>query len=424
MRFVGIDWAHEFHVVAVLDEHGARVAERRVAHQAADLLAFLAWLDEQVSPADRKVGMESGAGLLVELFLDRGEPVYVFNPKVVDRARDKFSPAGAKDDRRDAEVIAELLRTDLHRFRPFEPDGELTTELRLRVRGRQRNIDKRTAAANELVDALRRYFPAAVHLPTSWHDPWFVAFLQRWPDPSAAEGAADDELTKLLRQHRIRKWDVGRLKAHLQAERLPVRDAVVRGYRALVLDLAGQLATINAQIAAADTDLESLLEKHPDREVMLSLAGVRTILAARLLAEIGDDRIRLADHRVLQARAGTAPVTKQSGKARPQVQLRRGCSHDLRNAFFLQAATSRAKSAWAAAFYDHQRTAGHGHAAATRAVANKWAKIIAALLVSKRPYDPARHEAELTRRGVPWWVNRRPTPDGSPKSASRKGKAA
>jgi transposase len=162
MRFVGIDWAHEFHVIAVIDDEGRVLAERKVIHRSEELMKFLEWLDGVAPSNERCIGMESGASLLLELFLDRGQAVYVFNPKVVDRARDKFSPSGAKDDRRDAQVIAELLRTDRHRFRPFEPDSDVTTELRLRIRGRQRLLDKRTAATNELVDALRRYFPAAV----------------------------------------------------------------------------------------------------------------------------------------------------------------------------------------------------------------------------------------------------------------------
>jgi transposase len=246
-------------------------------------------------------------------------------------------------------------------------------------------------------------------MPSSWHDPWFLAFLRRWSDPAIALTASAAEIQELLKQHRVRKWKADALRRHLEAEQLPVREAVVRGYRALVLDLVGQLEVLGAQIDAADADVAALLEKHPDREVILSLAGVRIILAARLLAEIGDDRTRLQDHRILQTRAGTAPVTVQSGKGRQQVHLRRGCNHDLRNAFFLQGSTSRASSAWAAAFYDHLRTAGRSHAEATRALANKWAKITAALLVSKQKYDPARHEAELGRRAVPWWINRKPS---------------
>ena len=404
MRSVGIDWAHETHVVVVLDEGGHSVGERAVQHTAGDLAAMASWLDE-IAPVSqgRVVGMETGAGLICEYLLDRGQQVYVFNPKVVDRYRDRHNPAGSKDDRRDALVIADILRCDRDRFRPFEPDSELTTEMRLRVRGRQRLVDKRTAATNELCDALRNYYPAAVTLPSRFSDPWFLDFLRRFPDPEAAFEAQPAALARVLRQHRIRRWKTAELREHLRRERMPVRAAILRGQRALVLDLVEQIAVLNERIERADEDIASLLKQHPDRDVILSLTGVRTTLAARMLAEIGDDRTRLADHSTLQVRAGTAPVTKQSGKGRVQVRMRRACNRHLQNVFFQQARTSRARSHWARAYYAEQRRAGRSDAAANRTLSNKWAKIVATMLVRKELYDEARHLRHLTENRVPWW---------------------
>jgi transposase len=42
---------------------------------------------------------------------------------------------------------------------------------------------------------------------------------------------------------------------------------------------------------------------------------VRVVRRPRVLAEIGDDRTRLADARALKAYAGSAPVTRASGKS-------------------------------------------------------------------------------------------------------------
>ena len=405
MRFVGIDWARESHAIVVLDAAGQVVGERMIAHTAAELAALAAWLDE-VAPTSggRMVGMEAGAGLVCEYLLDRGQAVYLFNPKVVDRYRDRHSPAGAKDDRRDALVIADILRTDRDRFSPFEPDSELTTEMRLRVRGRQRLVDKRTAATNELCDALRQYYPAAVTLPNHWKDPWFLAFLRRFPDPKSAAAAKPTVLARLLKQHGVRRWKTADLSAHLRSEKMPVREAIVRGQRAIVLDLVEQLVVLNDRIERADDEITGLLKEHPDRDIILSLTGVGTTLAARMLAEIGDDRTRLAEHSTLQTRAGTAPVTKQSGKGRVQVSMRRACNRHLQNAFYHQARTSRARSAWAKAYYSQQRRAGRGHAAATRNLSNKWAKIVAAMLYRKEKYDEAKHLRHLEHNRVPWWT--------------------
>ena len=407
MRFVGIDWAQEEHVVVVIDQAGVVLGRRSIQHRAADLAAMVAWLDE-IAPMSqgRVVGMESGAGLICEYLLDRAEPVYVFNPKVVDRYRDRFSPAGSKDDHRDAEVIAGILRTDRNRFRPFEPDSELTTEMRLRVRGRLRLVERRVALMNELGDALRNYYPATVGLAAHGNDAWFLEFLRRFPDPQAGATAKPAVLARLLRQHGVRKWTTARLVEHLRREVMPVRDAIVRGQRANVLALVEQLQVLNAQIARADEDIAGLLKLHPDRDLILSLTGVRTTLAARMLAEIGDDRARLRDHSTLQVRAGTAPVTKQSGKGRVQVSMRRSCNRQLQDAFFQQARTSRARSSWAQAFYAQQRRAGRSHATATRNLSNKWAKIVATLLVRREKYDEPRHLRHLEENRVPWWTQR------------------
>jgi len=56
--------------------------------------------------------------------------------------------------------------------------------------------------------------------------------------------------------------------------------------------------------------------------VLRSAPGLGPVLAARLLAEIGDDPARFATTANLRAFAGTAPVTRACGKAR-WVQARR-----------------------------------------------------------------------------------------------------
>lgn len=407
MKYVGIDWAHGEHVVCVLDQDGQIVDERKVVHRARSLAAMMEWL-EDIAPlrGGRTVGLEAGALLLVEYLLDRGESVYVLNPKVVDRYRDRHSPAGAKDDRRDALVIADMLRVEHDRFRPFEPDTDLTSEMRLRVRLRERLLAKRTAATNELGDALRQYYPAAASLPSHWRDPWFLEFLGRYPDPDAASRAKRAGLAAVLQKHRVRKWTPDTLKQHLRDERMPARAPITRAYRALVCDLVEQVQMLNTQIRQADDEIARLLNQHPDRDILLSLPGVRTTLAARMLAEIGDDRERLLDHTTLQVRAGTAPVTRQSGRGRRSVSMRRACNQHLHNAFFLHASTSRARSAWAKAYYDSQREAGRSHAAASRGLSNKWAKIVATLLARGVAYDESHHLDQLDDHAVPWWIHR------------------
>ena len=134
MRYVGIDWASEIHLVALLDASGSVLDQWEVEHTHRGIAGLLGRLEREGGSAEILVGIESGAPLLEDQLLDAGYTVYAINPKRADRFRDRHSPAGAKDDRRDARVLADAVRTDRARFVPLTPNGELTEELRMRDR--------------------------------------------------------------------------------------------------------------------------------------------------------------------------------------------------------------------------------------------------------------------------------------------------
>ncbi len=50
-------------------------------------------------------------GAVIDALFERGFAVFAINPKQLDRCRDRYTAAGAKDDRRDAWVLADVLRT-------------------------------------------------------------------------------------------------------------------------------------------------------------------------------------------------------------------------------------------------------------------------------------------------------------------------
>jgi hypothetical protein len=117
--FAGVDWGSERHQVCLLDGAGAVVGERAFAHGGAGLVALCDWLVSLAGdPGSVAVAIEVPHGPVVDVLLDRGFAVHAINPKQLDRLRDRFSVAGAKDDRRDARVAAAGLRTDRHLFRP------------------------------------------------------------------------------------------------------------------------------------------------------------------------------------------------------------------------------------------------------------------------------------------------------------------
>ena len=122
--FIGVDWATDAHAVCVLDATGRVWDRRTVAHSAAALETLIEALVARAAgePSRVAVAIEVPRGALVEVLVERGFAVYAINPKQLDRFRDRFTAAGAKDDRRDAWVLADSLRTDPQAYRAIRLD--------------------------------------------------------------------------------------------------------------------------------------------------------------------------------------------------------------------------------------------------------------------------------------------------------------
>ena len=105
--------------------------ERQFAHRAEGLAALVVWLTESCGDVGTvAVGIELPHGAVVETLLEHGFAVYAVNPKQLDRFRDRHSVAGAKDDRLDAFVLADALRTDQEKFRRLSVPDKTTLALR------------------------------------------------------------------------------------------------------------------------------------------------------------------------------------------------------------------------------------------------------------------------------------------------------
>ncbi len=137
--FVGIDWADQTDQVCVVDRDGAQVKQRQVKRTADDLADFVDWLDRlsEHRPSGVAVAIEVTRDAVITALIERGFAVFSLNPKQLDRFRDRHSVAGAKDDRRDAYVLADSLRTDRHLFQPLRLDDPVLVQLREASRARE-----------------------------------------------------------------------------------------------------------------------------------------------------------------------------------------------------------------------------------------------------------------------------------------------
>lgn len=158
---------------------------------------------------------------------------------------------------------------------------------------------------------------------------------------------------------------------------------------ALAQTVTGLLGVITAMQTAVE-QLEQALavefDQHPLAPVLRSAPGLGSVLAARVLGEIGDDPARFATAAGLRAFAGTAPITRASGRSR-RVNARQVRNKRLGDACHWWAFAMLTKSPGARAHYDRRRTIGDHHNAALRNLANKLLGRLWWCLHNNQPWD-------------------------------------
>ena len=145
------------------------------------------------------------------------------------------------------------------------------------------------------------------------------------------------------------------------------------------------------RLAAAPSEGEP--REHRDVIILRSLPGVGRTVAATMLTEAAGP-LAARDYPTLRAHGGTAPITKRSSK-RTFVHMRYACKHRLRNALYHWSRTSIQHDAQARAYYDRLRARGHQHSRALRSVADRWLRILVAMLRSGTVYDPTRFQQRM-----------------------------
>ena len=180
-RFAGVDWASEEHAVCMVDERGRILEGRRYRHNEPGIRALCARL---VRLEVALVALERPDGLLIERLLDAGLAVVAVHPNQVKAMRPRYSVAGGKSDSFDSFVLAELARTDSHRFRVLVPDSDRTKALQAMTRARDGLVRTRVGLANQLRDQLACFWPGASKVFWSVDSQIALAFLRRIPPPS------------------------------------------------------------------------------------------------------------------------------------------------------------------------------------------------------------------------------------------------
>jgi transposase len=391
--FAGVDWASEEHAVCVLDGDGRITEGRRFRHDERGLRALC---NRLVELGVLLVAVERPDGLLIERLLDAGLSVIAVHPNQVAAMRPRFSAAGGKTDSFDSFVLAELARTDSHRFRVLVPDSDQTKALRALTRAREDLVDTRVAVANELRAQLECFWPGAAQIFAEVDSPIALAFLKRYPSPQDAHGLGEQRLERFLARHhycgrRPARELLGRLRAAASG-RADTLETEAR--RSIVLAHVAALEPLVARIAELTSEIRSALHDHPDGEIFCSLfrAPKTAICPASLLSEIGDCRDRYPTKAALAGDGGQSPVAVESGKSK-RARFRWACDHRLRDAICTLADTSRHTNPWAADTYNRARARGCTHQHAIRILGRAWCGVIWRIWHDHSTYDPARHRA-------------------------------
>jgi transposase len=348
------------------------------------------------------VGLETAHNLLVDYLWEQGyTSVYVLPPNAVKSAQGRYRQSGAKDDHWDARLIADMLRTDQKRYRLWQPDSRLTCQIRLTVRFVNHLNRELVRNTNRLRAVLLRYYPAALQLFSRLDAPVTLAFIQCYPTPQAAARLSFTEFQAFLRRHhhtQSKKW--AKIYSQLQAVFPSADERMVAAYAPQASTLANLLAVLVASKSAWQKELTGLYQQHPERELFASLPGAGVFLEPALLAKLGDDRQRFPSPQVLQAVAGTCPVTRRSGK-RKHTYFRRACDREFRHIVQQWAKQTLDVSPWAQAYYrsvlPHCRTQND----AIRRLANRWLDILWTLWQRRTPYDQEYHLQQHTLRCKP-----------------------
>lgn len=398
---IGIDWADREHAYCARLPDGTILRGSFKQKQPA-IEAWIKEISAVAAEATIDVCIETSTGSLINALMEY-EQVRIFpvNPLALASYRKAFAPGGGKNDPVDAMLIMQFLQHYREQLRELHRNSPQTRELAALTKDRRDFVEQRVALANRFMAKLKAYFPTIIELkPARAYAAFIVSLVARYPTLQLAQKAGQTKLRKLFYGKGTKEKIELRLQVIMEAKPLTSDPVLLRTAARQCQALARQLQVLNDTIKLYDEQIKLLVKQHADYIVVAHLPGASYRSHARIIAALGDDRTRFASAECLQAAAGIAPITTQSGRSR-LVSARWSSSKFMRQTFHEYAGLSIGKCDWAKAYYDAQISKGKSSQTAKRALAFKWIRIIFRLWQSRTPYSDVHYNERLATKGSP-----------------------
>ena len=405
--FLGWDWADKKHDL-YLRLPGQAVGTHQVIENTPEVLhSFLIELHQRFPNQRVAICVEASRSALLPIFAQYQKwlVVYLLNPKTLAKYREAFRPSGAKNDRLDCELCADIVMSHPEQLHVWEPLDLATAELAALSEDRRKLVDQRTLFANQLKSHLKGYFPQVIDLLDDDLTTVVASDLVRkWPSLAALKKASPSQIRRFFLARGChategfekRLSQVGKAKA--VTEQVEWLGPEIRYSQAIAV----QLCALHPLIADYDKLIALRAKAHPSYQVVAHLPGAGPVIKARLLAVLGGRPERFDDANDFAVQCGIAPIQRQSGNS-CCTQRRRACPMFIHQTLVEFAKSSTFTCAWAASFVSAKKALGWKHYRAVRALAFKWSRILYALIRSGSAYDEARYLASLNKKNSPYF---------------------
>jgi len=400
--FVGLDWADKKHDVCIQKKGQSKRIFKIIIHSPESIDHWVNALHKQ-HKGNIAIAVELNKGPII--FALQKYPFVTLFPihaATLAKYRETFTSSGAKNDPRDAEIALDLLLNYPQKFKPLDRQSVAIRKLEVLVEKRRSLVDDKRRFVNQLISALKYYYPQPLVWFSHRNTELFCDFINRWPTLQQFKRAREQTIRKFFQSYGGQSTVNlnHRLEQRKKALYLTEDPAVIEPYQLLAKSLASLIKTATIAIREFDKQIASQFHVMDDSEIFQSLPGVGPCLGPRLLVAFGEDRSRFQNAAQLQAYTGVAPVTVSSGQ-KTWIHWRWQCSKFVRQTIIEWAAKTIRSSYWAALYYEKQRSKGNSHQAAVRALAYKWIRIVFKCWKDRNLYSETKYLQALRKRSSP-----------------------